>query len=359
MSQSHCTTTSRRFKHITVKERYQIEILLKEKKRPSEIARLLGKHKRTIEREIARGTVRMLNHDLTYVDKYCADTAERIYREKAANKGACLKIGHDHELANYIEKKIIQEKYAPDAVIGEIRAKSLKFKTSICTKTLYNYIDKEIFANITNKDLPVKRAPRKNRHKRVRVAHNNLKGTSIEERPEAADTREEAGHWEMDCIVSGKGKGKAALLVLTERKSRKEIIRKIPEKTQRSVKKALDRLEMEYGARFPRVFKTITVDNGSEFLNSAELENSARRSGIRRTQIYYAHPFSAWERGSNENANKLIRRFIPKGTDISKLKQKDIRRIENWMNNYPRKIHGYRSANEMAILSEVPKYGWQ
>jgi IS30 family transposase len=157
-----------------VKERYQIEILLKEKKRPSEIARLLGKHKRTIEREIARGTVRMLNHDLTYVDKYCADTAERIYREKAANKGACLKIGHDHELANYIEKKIIQEKYAPDAVIGEIRAKSLKFKTSICTKTLYNYIDKEIFANITNKDLPVKRAPRKNRHKRVRVAHNSL-----------------------------------------------------------------------------------------------------------------------------------------------------------------------------------------
>ena len=342
-----------------MKERYQIEILLKEKKRPSEIARLLGKHKRTIEREIARGTVRMLNYDLTYVDKYCADTAERIYREKAANKGACLKIGHDHELANYIEKKVIQEKYAPDAVIGEIRAKGLKFKTSICTKTLYNYIDKGIFANITNKDLPVKRVPRKKRHKRVRVAHNNLKGTSIEERPEAADTREEAGHWEMDCIVGGRGKGKAALLVLTERKSRKEIIRKIPEKTQRSVKKALDRLEMEYGARFPMVLKTITVDNGSEFLNSTELESSARRPGTQRTKIYYAHPFSAWERGSNENANKLIRRFIPKGTDISKLKQKDIRRIENWMNNYPRKIHGYRSANEMAILSEVPKYGWQ
>ncbi len=115
---------------------------------------------------------------------------------------------------------------------------------------------------------------------------------------------------------------------------------------------------MEYGARFPRVFKTITVDNGSEFLNSAELESSARRPGTRRTKIYYDHPFSAWERGSNENANKLIRWFIPKGTDISNLKQKDIRRIENWMNNYPRKIHGYSSANEMAILSEVPKYGW-
>ncbi|MGI6552262.1 MAG: IS30 family transposase [Bacillota bacterium] len=351
MSQLNCTTTSRRFKHITVKERYQIEILLKEKKSPSEIAKLLGKHKRTIEREIARGTVRMLRSDLVYVDRYCADTAERIYRERAANKGACLKIGHDHGLADYIEKKIIKEGYTPDAVIGEIRAKGLKFKTSICTKTLYNYIDKEVFANITNKNLPVKRVPKKNRHKRVRVAHNNLKGRSIEERPAAANTREEAGHWEMDCVVSGKGKGKAALLVLTERKFRKEITRKMPEKTQKSVKKTLDRLEREYGARFSEVFKTITVDNGSEFLNSVELESSIRKPGTHRTKIYYAHPFSAWERGSNENANKLIRRFIPKGTDISKLKQKDIRRIENWMNNYPRKIHGYKSANEMAKMA--------
>lgn len=348
MSQSHCTTTSRCFKHITERERYQIEILLKEKKRPSEIAKAVDKHKRTIEREIARGTVRMLAHDLTYFDKYCADAAQRVYQETAANKGACLKIGHDHALAKHIENKIIKEKYTPDAVIGEIREKGLKFKTSICTKTLYNYIDKDVFANITNKDLPVKRTPKKICHKRVRVAHNNLKGTSIEERPESANNREETGHWEMDCIVSGKGRGKAALLVLTERKTRKEIIRKMPDKTQKSVKKTLDRLEREHGSRFSEVFKTITVDNGTEFLNGTELESSARKPGTQRTKIYYAHPYSAWERGSNENANKLIRRFVPKGTDIGKLKQKDIKRIENWMNNYPRKIHGYKSANEMA-----------
>jgi IS30 family transposase len=84
----------------------------------------------------------------------------------------------------------------------------------------------------------------------------------------------------MDCVVSGKGKGKAALLVLTERKFRKEIIRKMPEKTQKSVKKTLDRLEREYGARFSEVFKTITVDNGSEFLNSVELESSIRKPAL-------------------------------------------------------------------------------
>ena len=348
MSQFHCTTTARRFKHITERERYQIEILLQEKKRPGEIAQAIGKHKRTIEREIVRGTVRMLAHDLTYYEKYCADTAQRIYHKKAARKGACLRIGRDHELAGYIEKKIIRERYSPGAVIGEIRAKGLQFKTRICTKTLYNYIDKEVFANITNKDLPVKRGRKKKQHKRVRIAHHNLKGTSIEERPEAANNREEVGHWEMDWVVGGKGKSKAALLVLTERKTRKEIIRKIRDKTQTSVKKGLDRLEREYRSCFTEVFKSITVDNGSEFLNSAALESSIRKPGTPRTKIYYAHPYSAWERGSNENANKLIRRFIPKGTNIGKLSQKDIQRIEHWMNNYPRRIHGYKSANEVA-----------
>lgn len=350
MSQTHCTTTRRRFKHITMRERYQIEVLLKEKRKPIEIAKLLGKDKRTIEREITRGTVKLLSSELTYVEKYCADTAQNDYDKNAANKGACLKIGHDHELAEHIEKKIIKEKYSPDAVIGEIRAKGLKFETSICTKTLYNYIDKEVFAKISNKDLPVKRTARKNHHKRVRIAHQNLKGTSIEDRPDEVDSREEEGHWEMDCVVGGKGKGKskAVLLVLTERKTRKEIIRKMANKTQKSVKKALDRLEKEYGARFYKVFKTITIDNGSEFLNSKELESSVRKQGLQRVKVYYAHPYSAWERGSNENANKMIRRFIPKGADIGKLKKSDIQRIENWMNNYPRKIHGYKSANDVA-----------
>lgn len=90
------------------------------------------------------------------------------------------------------------------------------------------------------------------------------------------------------------------------------------------------------------------VDNGVEFLNSKELETSVVRKGEQRSKIYYAHPYSSWERGSNENANKLIQRFIPKGTDISKFTQKEIQRIEHWVNNYPRRIHGYKTANEVA-----------
>jgi len=90
------------------------------------------------------------------------------------------------------------------------------------------------------------------------------------------------------------------------------------------------------------------VDNGSEFLNRQELERSLRKPGQQRFKLYYVHPYSSWERETNENANKMIRRFIPKGTDIGKLSHRDIQQIEDWMNNYPRRIHGYKSAIEMA-----------
>ena len=312
------------------------------------IAKRLGRHKRTIEREIKRGTVRLLNSDLRYREEYCADAAQRIYDENSKNKGPGLKIGKDHKLAKHIEKKIIKEKYSPDAVIGEIKVKGLKFATSICTKTLYNYIDQGVFANITNKDLPVKKDGKKGTYRRVKIAHKNLKGTSIEERPAEVEKREEYGHWEMDCVEGKKNKSKAALLVLSERKRREQIIYKMCDMTQESVIKVLDSLERKHGRYFKEKFKTITVDNGSEFLNFKDMERSIRNPRKQRTKIYYAHPYSSWERGTNENANKLIRRFIPKGTDIGKVSKKKIKYIEEWINNYPRRIFGYKSANDLA-----------
>lgn len=223
---------------------------------------------RTIEREIARGIVGLLNHDLTYRKEYCADVGQRIYEQNARNKGPGLRIGKDHKLAKHVENKIIKEKYSPDAVIGEIREKGLEFETTICTKTLYNYIDRgDVFLNLTNKDLPVKKESKKRDYKKVKVAHKNLKGTSIEERPQEVDNMEEYGHWEMDCVV-GKQEGKGSvLLVLSERSKREEIIIKMPSKTQESVVVAFDGLERKYGKSFKDKFKTMTVDNGSEFLN--------------------------------------------------------------------------------------------
>ena len=163
------------------------------------------------------------------------------------------------------------------------------------------------------------------------IAHNNRKGTSIEERPLEVLTRERYGDWELDTVISKRnGKG-AVLLVLTERKTRKQIVRKIKSKTQESVVK-------EYGkAKYKKMFKTITVDNGVEFLDQLNMEKSGFKTG-QKTKIYYCHAYCSWERGSNKNANKLIRRWIPKGEDIGKYSKRKIKEIENWINNYPRKL---------------------
>ena len=253
-------------------------------------------------------------------------------------------------MARYIESKIINEKYSPDAVIGQIKVKGLQFKTSICTKTLYNYIDRgDVFLKLTNKDLPVKKDGKKRIYQKVRkVALKNLKGSSIEERPKEANERLEYGHWEMDCVV-GKKESAAVLLVLSERKTREEIIFKLPNKTQKSVINAIDELEKRYRRKFREKFKTITVDNGTEFLDYRGIEKSKIEPGKERTKVYYAHPFSSWERGTNENINKLIRRFIPKGTDIAKVSKAKIKSIERWINEYPRRMFGYKSAKEMAV----------
>jgi IS30 family transposase len=345
-SKDNNTLKSKKNKYLTEQDRYKIEGLKKAKVKNIIIAKQLEKSERTIRREIKRGTIYLLNSDLTERKEYCADVAHRKYLENAVNKGPGLKIGNDHELANYIENKIVNEKFSPDAVIGRIKEKGIKFKSSICTKTLYNYIDKGIFLNLSNHDLLNKRnQPKRIYHKVQKVALNNIKGRSIEERPTEINERENIGDWEMDCVVSGHG-SKTVLLVLTERFSRKTLVFKMLGKTQIQVGKVLDKLERIYKKSFKNVFKSITMDNGCEFVNQKIIEKSVFTKKPR-TIAYYAHPYSSWERGSNENTNKIIRRFIPKGCDISKYTAKEVMRVENWINNYPRRILKYKTANEV------------
>lgn len=345
-SKNNNTLKSKKNKYLIEKERYKIEGLKKAGISNKDIAEQIGKSERTIRREIKRGTVVFLNTDLTERKEYCADVAQRKYVENAVNKGPGLKIGNDHKLAKYIEDKILNENQSPDVVIGRIKAKGLKFKTSICTKTLYNYIDKGIFLKLSNKDLLNKKNKPKRKYKRVqKMALNNIKGRSIEERPEEIETRENIGNWEMDCVVSGRG-SKTVLLVLTERYSRKALIYKMFGKTQENVGQVLDKIERKYKNGFKKIFKSITMDNGCEFINQELIEKSVITKK-KRTTAYYAHPYSSWERGSNENTNKIIRRFIPKGANISNYSKKEIKTIENWINNYPRKILKYMTAAEV------------
>ena len=151
----------------------------------------------------------------------------------------------------------------------------------------------------------------------------------------------------MDTVVSGTGKSKACLLVLSERATREELIYKIAGKSCEYVIKALDRLERKIGTKtFRENFKTITCDNGVEFLNFEGIEKSSRNKRTKRTKVYYCHPYCSSERGTNENQNKLIRRFIPKGANIDDYTDEQIIYIQNWINNYPRKIFDGKSSNQ-------------
>ena len=355
MNQVDSSTKRRTWKYLSERERYDIELLLKEGYKPKQIAQTLQRDRRTIEREIKKGAVckRIENPYLSrnpkvpdYLEKifYSAKQGQKHAERMKLWKGRDLKIKADKSLLKHLEKRIADDKFSPDAALAEIKEKRLGFAVTVCAKTVYNMIDRGDFYRLTNKDLPVKRNKQKRTYKKIgKVAKNNVKGRSIEQRPQYINERKEVGHWEMDLIV---GKGTTCLQVLTERVSRKELIFKIPNKKQQTITKTLDRLEKEYKEAFYTIFKSITMDNGTEFVDQQALEASCIKAGKKRTTCYYAHPYSSWERGSNENANRLIRRFIPKGANIDQYSDQQIKEIEQWMNNYPRKLLGYKTANQ-------------
>ena len=333
----------RTFKHFTFNDRLRLEVLKKAGHKPKEIAEILHFHVSTIYRELKRGEFEALNSDLTTETRYSPDIAQEYMNGVLTAKGADLKIGNEKEFADRIEDIIINEGYSPAAALAKVKAEGIDF--TVCVTTLYSYIDKGVFLNLTLKDLPEKRKGEK-RTKRKTTQKRATKGESIENRPEEIDTREKFGNWEMDTVVGARGVSKNSLLVLTERKTRKEIIFLLKEHTAAAVVKALDKLERKMGAKFREIFKTITVDNGSEFADWEGMERS-KRTKKKRTKIYYCHPYSSWERGSNENQNKLVRRHIPKGVNFDDKTQGDVDNIAEWINNYPRRIHQYRTAEQL------------
>ena len=131
------------------------------------------------------------------------------------------------------------------------------------------------------------------------------------------------------------------MLTLLERKTRQLSIIRLPDKSAESVMNAFMKMKAELGTSYSKVFRTITTDNGSEFSRLSDLEKGTQ------TKVYFAHPYTSCEKGSIENHNGLIRRFIPKGKRIADYSDEDILAVELWTNGLPRKILGYKTPEEV------------
>lgn len=326
--------------YMTEQERHQLEAMRRNKIPVREIARQLGFCERTIYYELRRGSY-MHTCDFWDEKRYSAQKGQQTHNYNQTAKGRPLKIGCDHTYATYIEHKIIVDRYSPAAALAA--AKRYNFQTHICVSTLYSYINKRVFLTLTNKHLWDKRRKKQKKDDtEKRIAHPKL--PSIENRPAYIGQRSERGHWEMNLII-GKAETIPVLLTLTERYSRQELIFKLPDRKASTIRGVFDQLERQH-KDFDQRFKTLTTDNGSEFMEYEKLCRSIH--GGSRFQVWYCHSYSAWEKGSVENHNRMIRRFFPKGTDFSKISKKRIAAVQDWMNNYPRKILQWQTPNEAA-----------
>ena len=241
--QTYYNRERKKGKHLTLVERCIIEADLKEKKTHKEISERIGVSTKTIQREVKRGSVELLNSDLTVRKEYVAEFAHQKYRDKQKAKEGILKIGSMQKLANDIEKLIIKEKYSPFAALEVLKK---KYEIPFGWRTLYNYIYKKIFLKLRKKHLPYNKKYERHEELEKRIKKNG--GRSIEEMG---------------------------------------------------------------------------------------------------TAYFYAHSYCSYERGSNENNNRFIRRFIRKGTDIGKCSKAYIKKIEKYINAYPRKQFGGKSADEV------------
>ena len=343
MEQGYC---SRKGKHLTREERVVIERMSRGGYPPRDIAAVVGRHRRTIERELFRGRVQHKDWQWRVKTVYSSDRGQDLHDLNATAKGPELKLGTNLKLVEFVRERIAERKESPDVVAFRMRQAGME--GAVCTKTLYNYIDQGLITGVSNETLWEKRQRRQRRRRSLqRPRKRHEPRMSIERRPQYVERREQFGHWEMDLIAGPTAGSSAALLTLVERKTRHVICRKIPDKTQASVLRALRAIESQFGARrFRSLFKSITADNGSEFLDVQSLQTSAF-SRRQRTTLFYAHPYAAWERGSNENANRMIRRFVAKGRDIARFTHKAIEDVILWINHYPRRILDFITPQQM------------
>lgn len=330
---------------LTYEERIKIEEMLRSKKRYTlqEISEVLGRNKSIISREINRHSKEKWNYNTGKCKRvYSAAIAQGEYEYSKKKAGRKSKL--DRALKQYIEDRILKDGWSPEEIAGYIKKHNIKFNIQPSFQLIYYWIDTKKL-NITEIDLVHKAKLEKKEKKEKTEKLPKHEEKSIHKRPEEIDKNENFGHWELDCVEGSKG-SKKTYMTLLERLTKKYIVVEMKEHTNACIKEAIDSLEEKYGKYFKEIFKSMTTDNGHEFLNYDNIEVSKFNAKERRTIVYYADPYSSWQKGMNENCNGILRRFIPKGTDLNKVSKERLEEALRKINGKPRKILEFVSAEE-------------
>lgn len=315
------------YHQITPAERYTLATLRKQVPTPSiaAIARLMGRHRSTIAREIARNST----------------PYDGAYRPSRAQEQANGRRSRSRRNSRFTEAdwklviELLREGLSPDQVSGRLR---LERRLDISYESIYRFIRRDkkrggqLFRLLR---LPAKWRKRNNGPERRGILQGKR---HISERPAAVEARQEFGHWEMDTIVSSADRH--CVVSLVERVTGCTLLGKL---RSRSVA-ATNRRVIQLVRRHRHLFKTLTVDNGTEFHGYREIELA---TGV---TFYFATPYHSWERATNENTNGLVRQYIPKGRSMKHLTQARCAEIAQRLNNRPRKRHRYFSPVEILAL---------
>lgn len=308
------------YTRLTEDERYQIYEGVTEKRSHREIARLISKHHSAVSNEIKRNTG---------LRGYRPRQAQEMAQTRHRNKPRPIKL--TPEVTALIVENIKCE-WSPDQIKGRLKNEGLPM---VCATTIYGFIQQdkasggELYRHLRHKKPYRKRTGSPDTRGQI------IGRVSIDERPAVVDEKSRIGDWEADTVI-GKGH-KGVLVTLAERFSKKTLIASVSCKKAEVVKDAIIALLQGEKAHL----HTITFDNGKEFAYHAKIKEALGADN------YFAHPYSSWERGLNENHNGLIRQYLPKGMPLDQVTHQEIADIQDKLNNRPRKLLNYKTPNEV------------
>ena len=329
---------AKNYRRLSLKERVIIEALLQEDKTRTYIAKRLKRSRSTVFRELKKWVQ-------SPTDIYDAKLADWAAKDEYLNKRNRDKISTYKRLRIYVYRGLLSA-WSPEQIAGKIKLDYPNDPVmSISYEAIYTHIYSHRQASLNRKLialLPYHKTVRRRANAKSKRGSKIKDQVSIDVRPNHIEKREEVGHWEGDLVI-GKGQS-SAIGTLVERKTRYTYIVKLENRKSSTVVKGFVK---EFSQTDKLFTKTLTYDNGTEMSYHKDF---TKKTGM---PVYFAHPYSSWERGTNENTNGLIRRFFPKGTDFNKVSELELKKVQQKLNKRPRKVLGFRTPEE-ALEMEYP-----